>query len=230
MASILRQQRQEIKDQLEAIPFFDVVNIVTEDAKDIDAEISKALGTLTEKGGKMGVVVILLTARAKMDGRGEFGPVFSEIVHLLRVLEDPMVNRDVNGTGKVSTEVAEQICAALNGFKPVTANGPLIAHDDLKPADDPNYPGHDVAFVTSGSLDIELPQIDTPEIEDTAGTISMSCGTDGAAIFYTTDGKKPAPRTGTLYLAPFEPGPGVTVKARAWLAGFLASEIEVLQT
>jgi len=38
------------------------------------------------------------------------------------------------------------------------------------------------------------------------------------------------PRNGALYTAPFTPGAGLTLKARAWLAGYLASEVATITT
>ena len=57
-----------------------------------------------------------------------------------------------------------------------------------------------------------------------SGLFSISAATPGAAVFYTLDGSNPTPRNGSLYSAPVAVAPGQTLKARAWLAGFLASE------
>ena len=51
--------------------------------------------------------------------------------------------------------------------------------------------------------------------------------TAGAAIFYTLDGSLPLPRNpmAFLYTAPVTSVPGATLKARAFLSGYLNSEI-----
>jgi hypothetical protein len=49
--------------------------------------------------------------------------------------------------------------------------------------------------------------------------------TPGAALFYTLDGSRPFPRnpTASLFLAPFNAASGTTMRARAWLPGYLPS-------
>jgi len=56
-------------------------------------------------------------------------------------------------------------------------------------------------------------------------TITLSCDTPGAVIFFTTNGKHPSPPVGTLYTAPFQITSAATLKARAWLPGYVASEL-----
>ena len=82
-----------------------------------------------------------------------------------------------------------------------------------------------VRFTTSGGGTMEIPSVAKPEIAEDAGEVTLSCATPGAAIFYSTDGKRPTPRTGILYLAPFAtPASGTKLSVKAWLAGYLPSE------
>lgn len=55
--------------------------------------------------------------------------------------------------------------------------------------------------------------------------ISISCTTDGAAIYYTTDGTTPSASNGTEYTAPFVLAADATVSAIAILDGFNDSEV-----
>lgn len=54
--------------------------------------------------------------------------------------------------------------------------------------------------------------------------VYLTCGTEGAKIYYTTDGSSPV-ESSELYTAPFEISSTVTVKARAYAAGKAASGI-----
>ena len=63
---------------------------------------------------------------------------------------------------------------------------------------------------------------ETPFIGSTEVTIT--CATDGASIHYTTDGTDPTIES-TLYQSPFTINQGVTVKARAYSQGGVASTI-----
>ena len=73
-------------------------------------------------------------------------------------------------------------------------------------------------------------QVATPAISPTGGTyngtldVVITCATEGASIYYTTDGS--APTTGsTLYLTPFLAAQSATIKAIAVKEGMADSEI-----
>lgn len=220
---MITEQREEIMALLDAEPYFDDIPIFLQDDKDIEAGIDRALGPLKGKGGKTGVCVMIVTAKAGPKEDSEFGPVW-ELSHMLRVLESPIVNRGSSGTLKEPTAIAERIATTLHGITPASAASPLmIEAPGITPADDPRYPGVDIAFTTSGVLSATLTAAATPSITDNAGTLTLACATAGAALFYTTNGKRPSPRNGTLYTAPITPAADLTVQVRAWLAGYLPS-------
>ena len=232
MASVLANIRQECADEVAALAFFDDMPVLVEDRKDVESEISRALGMLS--GAKSGAFVVFMTAAASVRGSGEFGPVFGEIRMVAHCLENPVLNRGTSGTQKTAWEMAEQVAACLNNFKPASANGPLTM---LDPAIEPMVldlpgglalPGFAVNFSVSGSLAIVKTQVATPALVQAGATVTMTCATAGAAIFYTTNGKRPNPNNGTLYSTGITPAAGTVLKARGWLSGFLASEIGTL--
>lgn len=55
-------------------------------------------------------------------------------------------------------------------------------------------------------------------------TVSISCATEGASIYYTVDGNDPTEQS-TLYSASFQATAPTTIKARAYKEGLEASEI-----
>ncbi|MBQ9077246.1 MAG: chitobiase/beta-hexosaminidase C-terminal domain-containing protein [Muribaculaceae bacterium] len=72
----------------------------------------------------------------------------------------------------------------------------------------------------------ETPVIAPEEGEITSATeISITCATDGAAIYYTTDGTNPSADNGILYSAPFTLDKTATVKAIAVADGYSNSSI-----
>lgn len=74
----------------------------------------------------------------------------------------------------------------------------------------------------------------TPVFDPPAGTyfsaqeISITCATDGATIYYTTDGSEPT-EASTLYTAPISVAATITLKARAFKALWIGSEIAVAE-
>lgn len=76
-----------------------------------------------------------------------------------------------------------------------------------------------------------MEQAEKPVISPEAGQItadteiSISCATNGASIYYTTDGTNPAADNGTLYTTPFTVDNTCTVKAIAVAEGYSNSSI-----
>lgn len=222
MSSLLETLQQECADRLSALPFFANIPILVEHLKGFQSEYDRALGPNTVTGGKIGACVTIITPTANANWQEVFGPFFDEIPITALVQENREVNQDPTcGTLVSALEICENIAAAWQQFFPTSANGPLIP---LKPTiirgPDDDFVNYNVAFKTMGGLTTDLPQVATPTGVLTA-SLTLACSTAGAAIFYTQNGSNPGPRNGTLYTAPFTPTG--TVKARAWLAGYLSS-------
>jgi hypothetical protein len=75
-------------------------------------------------------------------------------------------------------------------------------------------------FYYTPTLEDPTPQVETPTISPNGGSfgsaqnVTLACSTDGAAIYYTTDGTTPT-TSSTLYSAPFEVSSTLTVRAFA---------------
>lgn len=228
--SMLRQIRQEWVDFLESLPYFENIPIIIEDKDEIDAEAEKGLGpNKVSDAATVGICIIIFTVTAHPSNTGEQGPIFDEIKMMARVLENVETNRKGgNGTKKSYEEVAEKIYGFSQGFRPLSGRGPMVAvPPGIVLANDENWPGKDVFMELPGSLAITLDQLPTPTIINNNGVITMTCETPGAAVFYMLNNRKPNPRS-SLYLEAITPDAGTTIKARAWLSGYLASEIATL--
>jgi hypothetical protein len=232
LSSILSQLQQQCADRLQSDPAFADVRVLTERIADIESEIERGLGPLNEQGGKTGLVAILLTPTASVNFENVFGPFFDEIKIVVRVIENVPINQDPNsGTNFPAADAAEKICSLLHHFQPDSANGPVLAQTPaISLGNDPNHLSYDCMFKTSGGLATILPQAATPAFSNASGTYTLTCATAGAAMFYTLDGSNPSPRNGTFYTAPFTPGAGLTLKARAFLAGYLISNTLIVNT
>lgn len=237
--SVMRDQRTEFIAFLEALSAFDYLPMVAYDAADLENECQRALGPATVgDAGKQGVIAIFNTVVAPRDGRDDGSRVF-RFLHQVAVLENPTINR-FTGAGSSGTQIdfeewIERIVTnSVQVFKPTNA----ASYFTLEPegielvsaqfADDKEIPGKQATFSCLGTLDAPaLTACATPTItaDEETGALTLACTTPGAALFYTTDGKRPSPQNGTLYTAPFIPAAGLTVKVRAWQWGYLPSEI-----
>ena len=223
MSSILETLQQECADRVAAIPFFANVPILVEHLKDFQSEYARALGPVQVVGGRSGACVTILTPTADCNWPEIGGPFFDAVPIIALVQENRQVNEDPNtGTQKSALAICEALAAAWQQFNPLQANGPLIP---LKPTiargPDDDYVNYNVRFQCMAGITDTLPQAATPTASG-SGSVTLACSTAGAAIFYTQNGSNPGPRNGTLYTAPF--ARTGTVKARAWLAGYLTSE------
>ena len=76
-----------------------------------------------------------------------------------------------------------------------------------------------------------LPQVEKPKISPNGGnfaasqTVTLSCDTEGAAIYYTTDESEPSAENGTLYEGEFTLNATTTLKAIAVKDGMRPSEV-----
>lgn len=226
--SVLSQIRQELQGRLQALPYFADVPVLTEDAHDLESDLARAMGALDAAEPRVGACVILLTPRGAVEFPDVGGPVFENPEWIARVLEHPAINRGERGTGKTGADIQEQVMAGLHHFRPLSANGP-VAVKAFELAPDPIYQAYDITFTVPASLRITLPQAAAPVLaQGEDGLVTMTCATPGAAIFYTDDGTAPMPRNGTLYLEPLSLSQAATLKARAFLAGYLHSTISAL--
>ncbi|MDE2106492.1 MAG: chitobiase/beta-hexosaminidase C-terminal domain-containing protein [Patescibacteria group bacterium] len=225
MSSARLQQRQEWLDYLDALPYFDNIPIYLEEKKDIANEIQRRLGTAIPVAGVNGICVVLLTVKLRPDTDSDVAPVV-KYIHCAHVIENPVTNISATGTNKPREEVTEQIISFTHGkFQPQSGRATFqLSNFELLIDDGTGKPSEDSFFECEADLGVQLSQVATPTIANNAGTYTLACATPGAAIFYTLDGTKPG-TSKTLYTAPITPGAGLTLRARGYLSGFLASTI-----
>ena len=172
-----------------------------------------------------------MTARASVRERNVPGPYLDPVVVAVHVEEQVVINQGADGTQVTCSDAAERVSALLHRWTPDGLVRPLLADSGqhiqvVQPVmGDIAYA---VLFTTSGGLSVTLSQAATPAISPAGGaapqTVTLTCATAGAAIFYTVDGKTPTPLAGTLYTAPISVAAACTLKAAAYLAGYLTSE------
>lgn len=211
---MLLELQQEIAARLEADAFFADVQVLTQKVQDLDSEIERALATL-------GVSVVILTPNADVTNGDLQGPRLDPIRVVIACAETPVLN----AAGPRALACAERALALLHHWTPDSLSVPLVGRSLVLADPQPGMTAHNVEFTVAGGLDAELDELVLTA--DVGGDpITLTCATAGAAIFYTLDGKNPAPRNGTLYAAPLSrPTAGTRLKARAWLAGYLPSNV-----
>jgi hypothetical protein len=199
--------------------------------------VDSDLASKVDRAAQLGALVTVAIKSAKCKWVENKGPYYTDIEIELRAEERVSLNRgSVEAPSEYGSRVSalsmiERAVAVAHHLIPQSLSCPLLTHGwDEELTGNNDHQVYIGRITTQGGLTYTLPQIATPAITDNAGTLTLTCATAGAAIFYTTDGRNPVPRSGTLYTAPFAPGAGKTVKAKAWLAGYQASEVSLITT
>ena len=218
MASILVTLQAEIAARLSADPFFTGGSnpgvVLYEQRKDLASQV-----TLLQQ--QIGWGVLVLTPGADTSLQNIPGTFFDNIEVAVLCYTDAVLQLDAPR----ALETAEKVLQLLTFWVPSTTGNPLApAKPTLVPAqpDNPDAEGWEVHFTTMGGTQSPPPAVGEVTITNAAGHVTMSCSTTGAAIFYTTNGRYPSPRNGTLYTGPIStPASGTLIRAYAWLAGYV---------
>jgi Chitobiase/beta-hexosaminidase C-terminal domain len=218
MSSILYSVQQEIADRLLADPFFATIPVLVEQPRDLSFELQASAAS----AGTWGVVLV---PQAQVTAPNAPGPIFDPVEFAVRFRANTPV-----AAGPGPLEVAETALALLHLYKPATVNEVLVAAPDaLRRVIEPNVVTYEIRVRTQACAAFAVPQVAAPVASSSGSvspqTVSLTCATAGAAVFYTLDGSAPVPRgpTAVLYSAPFEVNAACTLRTRAWLAGYLGS-------
>jgi hypothetical protein len=229
----------DIKARLDADDLFNDITVLTEEENDLASEVAIALGCATPKDGKMGACVIVQQPIGSDENPGlQFGPM--RLDWTLLVLENGQLNRDADiGTLKAAWTIARRVQRVLKGYKPGGLAHPLMPQ---KPCIVPTK-----AVINRGDEEIALTayevrlwclegdheaftKVAPPSIAAVPGltagaTVTLSCATVGAAIYYTTDFSHPSAENGTLYEAPFVVAAACVLRVAAFKAGSVGSDV-----
>lgn len=211
---LLEVLQADIAAILRATPRLADVNIIADNAGDLEGQILSALKTLSATNFKNGLACLVMLPEISDAEENLPGPEM-RVACEIQVVEQVLMNRAASGTGIRSSQAALAVLKALHLQH---LGGCLLygAKDPVKPLPvKKGYVSH-VVRVMARSVGNMGP--DKPAAVDAvwdAGVV-LSCATGGAQIHYTTDGSYPAPGT-NLYTQPITALPaGTVVRAAAY--------------
>lgn len=218
MSSALLQLEIETKERLESIPFFASLTVLVEPRKNIVAEI-------TAKITKLKTLIAPKFTGADDNHPNVHGVYFDEIRLAVGIFQNPLLKDN----DPDAIEIAEEVHKGLKNWMPASL---VNALNPVKPGieqiADAKLNIINCNFSTKGGFVGALPAVATPVITP-GDPVEIACATAGAAIFLTLDNTNPQPRHGTFYAGPFAaPAAGTRIKARAFLAGYLNSDLAQL--
>lgn len=233
-ASVLEQLQVDIAARLAADSFFvDIpVYVLRPRASlgflQIQDLINQTLMGLTIQASKCGVAVIVLMPLADGYNPDTPGPRL-RFLPTVRVQEFPPVNMGPTGTAKTAEEVGLYVMQMLHQANFGNGNVLVAADEAMTPSDayDPKLT-IDCKFRMESGL-AQAAQVATVLVAPRSGShsqsVTMTCATVGASIYYTTNGDYPTAASGTIYSAPFTPAAACTIRAVAVLSGYMQSNI-----
>lgn len=226
MNTILKNIQEGVSEKLLTDPYFSDVTealsvpVLSENLKDIANRIDSALN-------KIGRCVLVLTPTAQVAHPNMPGPYFSNIAVECEVTELVTVNRTGLETDKVGPEIAEHCASLIHHYRPEGINEVLNC-EGISLVADPMFLIYRVRFFTQGGMLYEVPKV-TLSAANNGGVVSFTAVPDRSLISYTLDGTYPVPRNPSTVIAlasePPTLGTGQTLKARAWMPGYLASDL-----
>jgi hypothetical protein len=152
----------------------------------------------------------------------------------VHVVENVLVNMDASGTGKAAADVALAVLNSLWLYSAPGLCGMLIPDKPaIIPVEDENGIAYEVQFHTQDMPMETAHKVSTPNATGTGDalpkTITLSCGTPGAAIYYTLDQSHPSAQNATahIYTAPFSVSAPGWVRYGAFKSGQIGSDINL---
>jgi len=245
----LQQLQLDIAAHLTADALFQYVRVVVarpraaEDAVLIEQTINEALGGLRkyiartagqsdvqweaacEADGKAGLLVIVMMSEGEVPSPNGPGPAL-ELVQVLRVIENPMINEGTDGTGLTVEEVATNVLSALHHWTNDGRQSLYPAKTALKEVNLANGIGYDVSFKRLLQITPRT-AVARPVLAIADPSMTITCATSGASIYYTTDGSFPSPLSGTLYSGAVDIGSldaGTVIRAAAFKSPLRGSD------
>lgn len=243
-------QQDYIKRLIESDEMFNNVTVIAEDEGNIVSEMDKALGIVTTKDGARGACVIVRQPNGADEMPGNLWPPLGLEWDIL-CLEWREMNKDATyGTGKRAWHMARRIHRILKAHRCpgllqcMTARKPtIIRTSSVRELNGMEMPlvGYTVRMATNEADNTAYTKVALPAPSGspalTAGaiftgsvgtTLTVTCSTSGASIYYTTDLTNPWSGNGTLYSAPFVAAAGLYL-FRAFKTGSIGSDAVAVQ-
>jgi hypothetical protein len=228
----MRDQQEDIYQRTLADEYLADVFVVNPDKGVPAKDVEEGLALIAKRSTKLGAGIVVMPPIADPESAEVSGGILS-CEFTLRVLEDPITNRGSSGTGLAALTICRRLIMLHHLSRSVGVMGMMVAKKPcIVPVNDENAPvAYEVRFGVSEEYFAPVLKVETPVIAPNGGapvypqTVTLTCGTAGASIYYSTDGTFPRAGNGTLYAAPFNLNAAATVRACAFKAGLIASDV-----
>lgn len=222
----LEQDQDDFVALLNGDGDFTFIPVLKEEKGDIEADIAQSLATLNAKGAANGACAVVLQPVELATSPDTPNPEL-RVRFSVQVFDQPLFNTGAAGTGMDVWQLARrvrQLCHRRDFGRGLYV---WLSTEDVPQAD----PGRRSRSVTFEKLTQEeaVTRPGRPLIEPEAGAAVPQEVTleppAGATVRYTLDGTYPTEAEGTLYAAPFTIAAACTLRAVAYQAGAVPSNV-----
>ena len=228
--TILTDMQTETVARLESADFLSDIVVLQQSKGIIESDVETALGVFNaETGKKIGAVIIAIMPEITNNGSEspalDLTAVLSFQVITLRVVNDDTAN---NGSGKTAESLAMAVLTELHHYFSALLRIAFYADDaPVKPlqTQDDGTVSYLVQISARFVID-RRSKVATPDVSLSGATLTLTCATAGATIYYTTDGSYPgsANPTSIEYTTPFTVADGDVIRAGAVKTDFIPSD------
>ena len=230
--STLELDQLDIFARLQVDPFFSGGVPVLLELKGItERDILQRIQTANQQNGRVGTLAVVLMPELTADSPDAPGPRYTTIYEI-QIIDFPILRRQTVGGAMISAdECADRVRQILHRFNLGRGQTIYFAGQKVRPV-----PEGKVSYVCAfRKIGVDYPAVSVASVKITltAGypaTVTLTCATAGAAIWYTIDGSYPgsnpvASPNATLYTGPFVvQAAGVTIRAAAELSQYQQSQ------
>ena len=229
--SILELDQLDIYARVQNDPYFVAGVPALLELKGItERDISQALETVNQSNGKVGSVVVVLMPTLVPDDRDAPGPRYTA-VYQLQVIDYPLYRRQATGGTQCSAdEIADRLRQILHRF--TMGRGQTIVFAGMRR--EPIAEGKVSYLLSFRRVGNDQPPASVASVgisPQTSGaqTVTLTCATPGASIWYTTDGSYPGSNptacpTAVQYSGPFLVSAGQLLRTAAEASGYQQSQ------
>ena len=198
-------------------------------------EVDVEAALLAGRNGKVGTLAVVEMPEPENSQSNVQGVLEDQRFNVM-VVEQVDINMATGGTGIFAEEICQRIKDALHLWAD-DQYGTIKVAGKTTFVRDSGFDGcmvYRIPFILPKAKSYQSARCGTVTITNNSGTVTMSCPTAGAAIFYTLNGTSPCNPNGgnadsQLYSFPFPVATGTLVRAAAFAQNMNQSEQRSLQ-
>lgn len=185
------QLQSDIYGRIASGVYFEDIPVLLNEKGIIPSDVENAIKVFITKQNKSGAAVVVDRPSRIVNTPEPSGPQFQVQIPVV-VVEFPLTNRTPSGTNKSIEAITSEIMHLIHGWRPNSSIGQIWCGEDaVSPV-----VGNDRMIASQvlfrSHMRFSSPsRVALPIITGSGSTVSITCNTPDASIYYTTDGSFP---------------------------------------